>query len=88
MSEEKPVYINLKITKEEHPELYEFLKDMPTKWAVETALYRFMNEAKGVLSREPVRGGQVEQAATSAPAQPQEQPKPKADVKSLFQPFK
>lgn len=87
--EDKPIYVNLKITKEEHPELYEFMKDMPTKWAVETALYRFMNEAKGVLSREPIPGQQV-QATTVAPAQPiqQQQPeqpaRPKANPKKLF----
>lgn len=79
MAEDKPIYVNLKITKEEHPELYEFLRDMPTKWAVETALYRWMNEAKNVLSREPVPG----QAVTIA-MQPQEPPKPKADTKKLF----
>lgn len=75
MSDKPIIYVNLKITKEEHPELYEFLRDMPTKWAVETALYRWMNEAKNVLTREPVQG----QAATPSPSpdqtQPQEQKK-------------
>lgn len=55
--DDKPIHIKLEITMKDDPELYEFLKkhDIPLKWFAMTAMYRYKNESKYIMSRDTVR---------------------------------